>query len=382
MPHRSCPAWWLALVCAVAVSGCSSLTGPSGPGPTVNAITPATGSTFGGTTLTILGGGFASGVTVTVGGAPATDVTVSGTTTITATTPQHAAGAADVVVTLSGLSTTLSGAFTYVTPTTGQNVPPTIVALTAKGTLANEPSQYANKGETINVTATVTDPETPSSGLAYAWTSDGGGTFAGTGSSVTWTAPASVPAAKTVTLKLVVTETYTEAGSMGLPVTATNTATKTVTVSLHDSVAEVGAMAVQFLEDFSHSDLSTSYVLRNFTDTCRGKQDEASDVDYNRATYLITAWQVGLPSVTTGFGAGCPLHHVPGDSCANVHVSWTSTTLADGSSGTVTGTDQVSAIYLTGESRWALCGSDWQEDPSLTTSGFSDFMGRRYGAAP
>ncbi len=368
MPPRTRPSWWLALVCAVAVAGCSSATGPSGLGPIVNAITPATGSTFGGTTISILGGGFASGVTVTVGGAAATDVSVAGTTTITATTPQHAAGAADVVVTLNGLSTTLKGAFTYSAPTMTTNVAPTITALTAKGTLANEPSQYANKGETINVTATVTDPETPPASLAYTWTATTG-TVSGTGAAVGWTAPASVASPVTATLTLTVTETYTAVGPNGLPATATNTATRTVTVSVHDTAKEVGGMAYQFLDDFSHSEITdVAYILRNFSDTCRGKADEAADVEYNRAHYTITSYTLGTPSVTIGFGQGCPLHNVRGDACANVHAIWT------GADGTATGTDQVSAIYLTAESRWALCGSDWAEDPSLTTSGWKRFM--------
>src|SRR5690348_11540357 len=73
-------------------------TGPSSSDLTVAAITPASGTTLGGTPITITGSHFAAGATVTIGGAGATSVTVNSDTSITALTPQHASGAADVVV--------------------------------------------------------------------------------------------------------------------------------------------------------------------------------------------------------------------------------------------------------------------------------------------
>jgi large repetitive protein len=54
-------------------------------------------------------------VTVTVGGTPATDVTVVSDTEVTATTPAGTAGDVDVVVTTSGGSDTLAAGFTYET---------------------------------------------------------------------------------------------------------------------------------------------------------------------------------------------------------------------------------------------------------------------------
>src|SRR6185295_7336602 len=45
------------------------------PAPTVASVSPASGSTSGGTTVTIGGTGFVTGAVVTVGGVPATGVT-------------------------------------------------------------------------------------------------------------------------------------------------------------------------------------------------------------------------------------------------------------------------------------------------------------------
>jgi hypothetical protein len=89
----------------------------TGPPPTVTSVTPASGPTSGGTTLTITGTGFVTGATVSVGGSAATGVTVVDSTTLTATTPAHAAGAVSLAVTIpGGQSATMAAAFTYVGP--------------------------------------------------------------------------------------------------------------------------------------------------------------------------------------------------------------------------------------------------------------------------
>jgi hypothetical protein len=82
--------------------------------PTVTSISPASGPTAGGTSITITGTGFISGTTVTIGGNDASDVSVSATS-ITATTPAGADGPQDVVVTNPDIQfDTLIGGFTYV----------------------------------------------------------------------------------------------------------------------------------------------------------------------------------------------------------------------------------------------------------------------------
>ena len=70
--------------------------------PTVTSVSPTTGSTAGGTAVTITGTNFATGATVKFGSAAATNVVVVNSTTITATTPAGSAGAVTVTVTVSG----------------------------------------------------------------------------------------------------------------------------------------------------------------------------------------------------------------------------------------------------------------------------------------
>ena len=67
--------------------------------PTVSSVSPNSGSTAGGTAVTITGTNFASGATVTFGAAAATNVVVVSSTSITATTPAGTAGAVTVTVT-------------------------------------------------------------------------------------------------------------------------------------------------------------------------------------------------------------------------------------------------------------------------------------------
>ena len=81
--------------------------------PTVSSVSPNNGSTAGGTAVTITGTNFAAGATVTFGGTAATNVVVVRSTSITATTPAHAAGAVTVTVTVNGQSGNLANGFTY-----------------------------------------------------------------------------------------------------------------------------------------------------------------------------------------------------------------------------------------------------------------------------
>jgi hypothetical protein len=80
----------------------------------VVSLCPGTGTINGGTAVTIAGTAFQNGATVRFGGVAATNIQVLSSTTITATTPAHTAGAVDVSVTNpNGQSGTLSGGFTY-----------------------------------------------------------------------------------------------------------------------------------------------------------------------------------------------------------------------------------------------------------------------------
>ncbi len=59
-------------------------------------------------------------------------------------------------------------------------------------------------------------------------------------------------------------------------------------ISLHDSPKELGNLSMAFLGDFANSSVSPSTCVRDFSDGCRGKADEKSDIESNREHFVIT----------------------------------------------------------------------------------------------
>ena len=82
------------------------------PLPVITAVTPGNGPETGGTPVTITGSGFTGATGVTFGGTAGTNVVVVDDSTITVTSPGHAPGAVDVVVTTEA-GASQPGAFTY-----------------------------------------------------------------------------------------------------------------------------------------------------------------------------------------------------------------------------------------------------------------------------
>jgi hypothetical protein len=133
----------------------------SDPAPTVSAVSPATGLIAGGTSITITGTNFAAGASlgVSVGGVAATSVRVVSATKITAKTPAHAAGVANIVVTNGdGQTGTLSRAFTFTVPAD----PPPVTVLTGAAaknakvvTVASKVSGDFRAAPSINVVVAV-----------------------------------------------------------------------------------------------------------------------------------------------------------------------------------------------------------------------------------
>jgi hypothetical protein len=81
--------------------------------PVIALVLPAIGPPSGGTVVTITGLGFSGATAVTFGGTPAASFDVDSDTQITATTPAHALGPVDVLVTTPAGTSLLPGLFTY-----------------------------------------------------------------------------------------------------------------------------------------------------------------------------------------------------------------------------------------------------------------------------
>ena len=248
---------------------------------------------------------------------------------------------------------------------TATNAPPVISAFTVQGTRSREPANFADLSESVPVTVQVTDAESNASDFQYTWSATLG-TFSGSGRSVTWKAPATADTPLVVTLSLEVVETYASQGK-----SLVNRAARSVTLSLHNSIKEVGDLSRQFLLDFSDSNLPTPMVMRHFQPGCYGTEAETSDVDANRRDFRITNWTVDLPVTSVNFGGACPIpgrNTVQGDACSRVHTDWRSTALRDlgnlpkGQSAETHGVDYISAFYYEDQQRWRLCDSQYIGD--------------------
>ncbi len=132
------------------------------PRPTVTAINPNSGTTAGGTPVTITGTNFQAGAAVSIGGVAATGVTVVNSTTITATTGAHAAGVVDVVVTNpDAQSGTLPAGFTYSTGAAFFTVTPCRLVDTRNPPgPSGGPALSANSGRTFPVSGLCSIPST------------------------------------------------------------------------------------------------------------------------------------------------------------------------------------------------------------------------------
>jgi hypothetical protein len=135
----------------VVTAGGSSATGSAAdqftyvPAPTVNSVTPVSGSTLGGTAVTITGTNFSgTGYTVTAvnfGGNPGTIASVSADgTSISATSPTGSAGPVNVTIVTPGGSVTSATQFTYAPPPVVNTIDPSYgpvtggTSVTIKGT--------------------------------------------------------------------------------------------------------------------------------------------------------------------------------------------------------------------------------------------------------
>lgn len=351
---------------------CAACSSPTPPTPVfgVTAISPTVGSTTGGTTVTITGTELTGDITVTVGGEPATNVVLQGSTSVTAVVARSTPGTVDVVVTSAGRTATLPSAFAFVAPSDA-NPPPAINSIRSTGPYHNQPSGFADLDQVVTLVATVTDNETPADALTYQWT--GPGVFSGSSPTVEWHLPATLsPTPSPVTATLTVTETFTEG-----KLTHSISAAKSFVMDVHDSQKEILDMGQDFLTLFSQSQIPTKDVLHNFSPTCDngfGRSDEEKDVDENRAKYVedFGAFRVSRRGpATIAFRGFCSLPdgrlQLNVDACSSFAVHWEVTKKSTGAKSVSEGVDYISAVLE--NSQWRLCHSSFIPSAGFPTLG-------------
>lgn len=164
------------------------------PAPTITSLSPAGGTSLGGTSVTITGTGFVTGATVDFGGV-ACAVSAVTSTTITCTTGANAAGEVDVtVLNLDGQSVVATAAFTYLDPPTITSISPNAGSLSGGTTITINGTEFF-PGATVTVDgAACTSVSVPSSGT------------------ITCSTPAGTAGAKDVVVTNIDSQTVTSTG--------------------------------------------------------------------------------------------------------------------------------------------------------------------------
>ncbi|MBK8207357.1 MAG: IPT/TIG domain-containing protein [Planctomycetes bacterium] len=139
-------------------------------GAVVDSVSPTTGSTAGGLTLTVTGVGLSGVTAARLGGAAVTALNVTSDTSLTFTAPAHAAGVVDLELDTAFTTVTAGSAFTYVAPpvltganpSTGLTTGGTAVTLTGTGFTGATSVTFGGTSATFTVVSDTTiDCTTP-----------------------------------------------------------------------------------------------------------------------------------------------------------------------------------------------------------------------------
>ena len=258
----------------------------------VTSISPSIGPTSGGTTVTIYGSHFLAGASVTIGGVPATVTTVQ-SDHIVATTPAHAFGTANVVVTDVDQQTgSLTNAFAF------DNAP--TAALTASPASGLTPLQVV-----LSASASA-DPDTSAGDtLSYTFSFGDGST------PVTQVSPS-------------INHTYAAAGTFSPTLVVTDSHGLSASASSSSIVVTAAVDGATFISQ----DVPTTMV-KNHTYTLQFRLQNTGNTTWRYASYFLESQN---PKDNTTFGAaqlGSCDNEAPGQIC-----TWTINVTAPGTTGT------------------------------------------------
>ena len=249
--------------------------------PTVTGISPSSGATVGGTSVTITGSDFTGATAVSIGGQAATTYNVMSATQITATTQAHAAGAVDVVVTTPAGSGTLTGGFTYATST------PTVVVSASNASPA--------LGASVTFTATFSNGASPSGTVTVKSGLSTLGTATISGTTATLTTSALGVGSHSITAEYAGDTNNAAATSAGTAVNV-GQAAPTVVVSASNASPALGA-SVTFTATLSNgASPSGTVTFKNGLSTLG-----TATISGTTATLTTSALGVGSHSITAEY---------------------------------------------------------------------------------
>jgi hypothetical protein len=302
--------------------------------PVVTLIAPAAGTVVGGTPVTITGVNFTGATGVTFNNVAGTSFAVNSPTSISVTTPSGSAGIVDVVVSVAGVGTSLTGAqarYTYiavpavstVVPNTGSSNGGTPVTITGTNFTGATSVTFGGTagtitGTTTNTTITVTAPAHPA-GIVDVLVTTPGGTYTSVGAFtyvaapvVTFVTPSSGPAIGGTLVTITVSNINSAAVVTfgGTPATIFGTpsgSTITVTTPAHaagmvDVVVTTllgGASAIGMLAQFTYQAPAVTLVAPNTGSTNGGRLVTLTGTNFAGATGVAFGGTTGTITGTT-----------------------------------------------------------------------------------
>lgn len=172
----------------------------TGGTPTLTGVSPNSGSTAGGTSVTLSGTNLTGASAVSFGGAAGSGIIINSATSVTVTTPPSAAGTVNVAITTPGGTATLTNSYTFVAP-----VPPT-----ANPVSATVAANSSSNPITLNITGSAATSVAVASGASH-------GSAVASGTSITYTPTAGYSGTDTFT--------YTASNASGTSAPASVTVT-------------------------------------------------------------------------------------------------------------------------------------------------------------
>ena len=129
-------------------------------------------------------------------------------------------------------------------------------------------------------------------------------------------------------------------------------------VHVNNSPEELATLALTFVDDFIHSERSPEYCVRNFSDNCRGKQEELGDIQRNRQNYTNHPQQSSYSLQSIDFQQAGNSPHGATIATVRVRCRFAATEKATGKFGIAEGTCRLPSVYE--NHRWWLCESRFE----------------------
>lgn len=217
------------------------------------------------------------------------------------------------------------------------------------------PASHVEAGTEIAISAAVEDSETPLNSLTFHWSASAG-TITGNGLSATWRMPAGITSGVTVFIGLTVVDEYDTVISGRRVKQQFVVSTLSTPFRVHDSAAEVKALARRFLVDlFGNSSVAPEACMVDFAEVCanigEGKNEELKQIVNHRATVVLTNSQMLNQR-----------HAFFGPDSGSVHTAMLYTGHPTTSSLITSGCGDFELTMVYVGNRWWICESYFHED--------------------